>query len=218
MNMLEHCNNEYDIIMRNDADMESLEPGMNKLVEDEDDNPDGIITDWEDTEFDAVLSTMSSAFKNPGKAIHIYIPVENDTEENWKTIGNTLGMSLQDLHHAKKRVTRVYRTYFKFDDDYKPSEEELQELRDIEARGLSFIPNDSLWNEPWPDAKPVEDYDGRMIKLGRLSDLKENDDDFFHIEGLDGAMLFYLTPDKDITGLLQKIENLLMSTEEVSYV
>jgi hypothetical protein len=216
--VIEHCSNEYYITMRNDTDLGSLEDGLNKLV---DDNPGGIITDWEDTEFDAVLSGMSSAFKNPGKAIHIYIGVKHDTEESWKRIGDTIGMSLLDLQHAKKLMTKVYRAHFEFewDDDCDPKYEDerqraLDEIERVKARGLTFIPKNSLWNEPLPGAKKIKDYHGSMIKLDRMSQLAEDTPDFLGLDWLESALLFYLAAEKDTDELLQKIEGFLLQVKE----
>lgn len=219
MTILEHCDNEYFIIMNSGTDLDSLEPGLNKLADKE------IITDWEDTEFEQELSAMSESFDNPGPQIHIYIPVKNDKAENWETIADTLGMKLSDLHQAKMLMTGVYRAYFEFewDDDFTgPKTEKQEALDDIErvkARGLTLIPKDSLWRKPLPGAKKIKDYDGRMIKLGRLSQFEEDTPDFLDLEWGDSALLFYLASDKgDIlhhVGILQEIEKLLLQTKEI---
>ena len=220
MKILEHCDNEYYIIMRADTDMDSLEGGLDKLIEDEDDNPDGIITDWEDTGFEQVLSTMSSAFKNPGKELHIYIGVENDTEESWKRIGNTIGMSLEDLHHAKKLITKVYRAYIErnWNEDYTPTKEDLQGITDAKARGLSIVPRTSLWNTPWPGTKPVPDFGHGEVALGRLDQLRYDNENFLDCGWMEDVLLFHLDGEEDISDLLQEIENLLMMTEEAQHV
>jgi hypothetical protein len=217
--ILEHCDNEYFIIMHPGTNLDSLEPGLNKLADKE------IITDWEDTEFEQKLSAMSESFDNPGLQIHIYIPVKNDKSENWETIANTLGMKLSDFHQAKKLMTRVYRAYFEFewDDDYKPEyetekQEALDDIERVKARGLTLIPKDSLWRKPLPGAKKIKDYDGRMIKLSRLSQFEEDTPDFLNFEWGEDVLLFHLVPDDghvlNRIDILQEIEKLLLQTKE----
>jgi hypothetical protein len=131
---------------------------------------------------------MSDAFSPPNKEIHIFLDVGKDTEEAWKTIGNTLGMSLEDLHHAKTLVTKIYNADFK------------------------DIPKDSLWGEPLPEAKKVSDH-GSMITLSRLDQFVE--DNSLGCDWLDECLLFYLGTDEDTAKLMQGIERLLLQTEEV---
>ena len=182
MSILNRSSSEYYITMRDDSDRESFEYVLDKLCDDE------IIIDWDNTEFDEVLSEMSSAFERPIKGVHIFIDTDKDTEERWRRIGNALGMSLLDLAHAKKLETKIYRAHFK------------------------DIPEDSLWNKPLPGTKPIKDYHGSMITLGRMDQLKEDDENFFDIDWLDECLLFYLDAGNDITDLKQKIEDLLLQT------
>lgn len=182
MNILKHSSSEYYITMPGDSDLESFDDGLDKLCD------DGIIFDFDNTEFEAALSGMSDAFKPPGKEVHIYLDVNKDTEEIWKTIGNTLAMSLDDLNHAKKLMTRVYNADFK------------------------DIPEGSLWDKPLPGAKKVEDDDGSMIMLDRLDQFRE--DNSIGCDWLDERLLFYLGADEDATNLIQGINDLLLQTEE----
>lgn len=179
MGILKHCHSEYVIIMRGDSDMDSFVAGLDKIIADK------IITDWEDNELERKI------YGEKFKSFSIYLDVKYDTEKYWKKIGSVLGMSLEDLHHAKTVTTKVFRTK------------------------LSDIPKGSLWNKEAPDAKPVEDYHGGMITLDRISQLKEDEDNLSHIEWLDKCLLFYLAAAENITDLLQKIENVLLITKEV---
>lgn len=174
MSILKHSSSEYYITMRDDTDLDSLDYGLDKLCDDE------IIIDWDNNEFES--ETI--------KEIHIYLDVDKDTEENWRTIGNTLGMSLDDLHTAKKPMTRIYCGDFK------------------------AIPKGSLWNKPLPGAKEVKDYHGSMITLSRLDQLHEDEESFLGCDWLDECLLFYLPADEDTTELQQKIESLLLQTKE----
>jgi len=182
MSILKHSSSEYYIKMRDDSDLESFDDGLSKLCDDE------VITDFDNTVFDAVLSGMSGAFESPNKEVHIYIERENDTVDNWKEIGCVLGMSFLDLHQASKLVTKIYNADFK------------------------DMPKGSLWDKPLPGAKEVEDYHGGMITLSRLDQFKE--DNSFVYDWLDECLLFYLDTDEDTAKLMQGIERLLLQTEE----
>ena len=183
MDILKHCDNEYFITMKDDTNLESLEPGLDKLVDEE------VVGDWDTNVGETMLDIVTGAQPDT-KEIHIYIEVSLDTEKSWKRIGDALGMSLLDLHHAKKLVTKVYRA--RFDD----------------------IPEDSLWDEPMADAEPTKDCDGSMITLGRMAQLQEETEAFLNIDWLDEVLLFYLDADEGDSKLLWKIENLLLMTKE----
>lgn len=178
MGILKNSSSEYYITMHDNTDLDSLDHGLGKLCDDE------VIVDWDNSEFDEI------AYGQETKEIHIYIDKVCDIEKNWKRIGNTLGMSLLDLHHAKKLVTNIHRANFE------------------------DVPEDSLWDTPSPGAKEVKDYHGGMITLSRLDQLKEDDANFFACDWLDECLLFYLNANEDTTELLQKIESLLLQTEE----
>ncbi len=141
-----------------------------------------IISDWEDNDFERLI------YGEKFKSFSIYLDARHDTEKYWKKIGDVLGMSLEDLHRAKTLITKVFRA------------------------NLSDIPKGSLWNKEAPDAKPVEDYHGGMITLDRISQLKEDEDNLSHIEWLDKSLLFYLIVEDGVTDLLQKIEDVLLTT------
>lgn len=106
-------------------------------------------------------------------------------------------------------------TALEYEPDHENERQEaLAAIERVKARGLTLIPKNSLWYEPLPGAEEIEDYHGGMIKLDRLTQLREDTPDFFDLEWLEDVLLFHLAGDKDNTDLLQNIEKLLLQTEE----
>lgn len=128
-----------------------------------------------------------------GKEIHVFLRVSHDNEGGWLKVGNALDMSLEKLVTAREMVSKTYWASF----ENMPEEDK------------------QLWNKPLPGAKPVEDYhNGDMITLSRMDQLREDEDNFYHLDWGDEGLLFHLDPEAD-QFLVEKIEKLLLQTEEV---
>ncbi len=186
--LLTHRYNEYYITMPKDCDLETFEDDLDKLVED-DESSKGIISDYDFNIGEDLIDVLLG--DTPGvKEVHLYLNIKHDTIKGWERIGKTLNMSNKDLVHAKTPMSKTY------------------------SASMDKVPEDSLFEEPWPNAKPVRDYDGDFVTLSRLEQLGEDNPQILSFDYGDDSMLFYMTGNEDLTDSLQKIEHMLLTTAE----